>query len=580
MCPHRVSSGYSDMADTTGGILPFRRALPPTGQPPLRVLPLGGLGEIGKNMMALECGDDIIVVDCGIQFPTEDMPGVDLIIPDVSYLTARAERVRGILITHGHEDHIGALPHVLPDLNVPVYAPRLAHGLIQVKLNERRRTRDAEVYAIEPEEPVDFGANFQATWFRVCHSIPDAMGICIETPRGAVIHTGDFKIDHTPVDGHTIDMPALARRGANGVLMLFSDSTYAELPGYTPSEQVMGEALDRAMADASGRVIIATFASLISRVQQVVTAAEKHDRKVAFVGRSMVANVQMATEMGYLSARPDTIIPVREADDWPPNRVVLMTTGSQGEPTSALVRIAKGESRDVELIAGDTVIISATPIPGNERAVSQTIDNLLRQGAHVLYDRIAPVHVHGHASREELKLMLNLTRPRYFVPVHGEYRHLRAHAQLAWELGAAPDGIFVLEDGDILEVDDDGARVVDSIPAGPIYLDGLTVMETDTAVLRERRSLARDGVVVVCAGLTAEGEITGPVQVAASGFMEQPDTVDTFRRLAEAVEIETSGIALENNRESAQAKIRKVARQFLRSELNKRPMIIPVILDT
>ncbi len=546
----------------------------------LRLVPLGGLGEIGKNMMALECGEDIIVIDCGIQFPTEDMPGVDLIIPDVSYLTARAHRVRGILITHGHEDHIGALPWVLPDLEVPVYAPRLAHGLIQVKLRERRRTREMTVHAIDPEEPMDFGENFRATWFRVCHSIPDAMGISIETPLGTIIHTGDFKIDHTPVDGHTIDLPALAGRGEDGVLLLCSDSTYAELPGYTPSEQVMGSALDRAMADASGRVIIATFASLISRIQQVITAAEKHGRKVAFVGRSMVANVQMATEMDYLNARPGTIIPVREADAWPSNRVVLMTTGSQGEPTSALVRIANGESRDVELAAGDTVIISATPIPGNERAVSQTIDNLLRQGAHVLYDRIAPVHVHGHASQEELKLMLNITRPRYFVPVHGEYRHLRAHAQLAWDLGAAPDGIFVLEDGDILEISNDGARVVDSIPAGPIYLDGPTVIDTDSDILRERRSLARDGVVVVCAGLDGGGNILSPVQVAASGFMEQHDLPDALRGLAEAVEMEVAGLLLENNLESARAKIRKVARQFLRSNLNKRPMIIPVILDT
>ena len=540
---------------------------------------MGGLGEIGKNMMALECGGDIIVIDCGIQFPTEDMPGVDLIIPDVSYLTARADRVRGILITHGHEDHIGALPWVLPDLEVPVYAPRLAHGLIQVKLRERRRTRDMSVHAIEPEHPVEFGDNFRATWFRVCHSIPDAMGICVETPLGTIIHTGDFKIDHTPVDGHTIDLPALAGRGAEGVLLLCSDSTYAELPGYTPSEQVMGSALDRAMADASGRVIIATFASLISRVQQVITAAEKHGRKVAFVGRSMVANVNMATEMGYLNARAGTIIPVREAEAWPSNRVVLMTTGSQGEPTSALVRIANGESRDVELAAGDTVIISATPIPGNERAVSQTIDNLLRQGANVLYDRIAPVHVHGHASQEELKLMLNITRPRYFVPVHGEYRHLRAHAQLAWDLGVAPDGIFVLEDGDILEISDQGAQVVDSIPAGPIYLDGPTVIDTDSDILRERRSLARDGVVVVCAGLDGEGNILGPVQVAASGFVEQHDLPDALRGLAEAVEMEVAGLLMQNNRESAQAKIRKVARQFLRSNLNKRPMIIPVILD-
>ena len=543
-------------------------------------MPLGGLGEIGKNMMVLECGDDIIIVDCGVQFPTEDMPGVDLIIPDVSYLASKAHRIRGILITHGHEDHIGALPHVLPELDAPVYAPRLAHGLITVKLNERRTTRDAAVHAVEPEQPVQLGDRFRATWFRVCHSIPDAMGICIETPWGTVIHTGDFKIDHTPVDGHTIDLPALAERGKDGVLLLFSDSTYAELPGYTPSEQIMGEALDRAVGDAPGRVIIATFASLISRIQQVITAAENHDRHVAFVGRSMLANVQMATEMGYLDALPGTIIPVRDVAGLPPERVVLMTTGSQGEPTSALVRIANGESRDVELMRDDTVVISATPIPGNERAVSQTIDNLLRQGARVLYDRVAPVHVHGHASQEELKLMLNLTRPRYFVPVHGEYRHLRAHAQLAWELGAAPDGIFVLEDGEILEIDQDGAGIVGTAPAGPIYLDGPTVMDEDSMVLRERRSLARDGVVVVCAAVDRDGELTGAVQVAASGFMDAGDTKDTFKRLAEVVEMGVSGELPPDNPDQARANIRKVARQFLRNDLNKRPMIIPVILDT
>ena len=557
----------------------FPASRPPPGDP-LRILPLGGLGEIGKNMMVLECGEDIIVVDCGVQFPTEDMPGVDLIIPDVSYLAARSHRVRGILITHGHEDHIGALPYVLPDVDAPVYAPRLAHGLITVKLNERRATRDAVVHVVEPEQPVEFGDNFRATWFRVCHSIPDAMGICIETPWGSVIHTGDFKIDHTPVDGHTIDLPALAERGKNGVLLLCSDSTYAELPGYTPSEQIMSAALDRAVGDAPGRVIVATFASLISRIQQVITAAENHGRHVAFVGRSMLANVQMATEMGYLDALPGTIIPVRDVAGLPPESVVLMTTGSQGEPTSALVRIANGESRDVELMEGDTVVISATPIPGNERAVSQTIDNLLRQGAHVLYDRISPVHVHGHASQEELKLMLNLTRPRYFVPVHGEYRHLRAHAQLAWELGAAPDGIFVLEDGEILEIDQNGAAITGSIPAGPIYLDGRTVMDTDSVVLRERRSLARDGVVVVCAGVDPDGELSGPIQVAGSGFLDPADARHAFKRLAEAVEMGVSGDLPADDPDKARANIRKVARQFLRNDLNKRPMIIPVILDT
>jgi len=547
----------------------------------LRVIPLGGLGEIGKNMMALEYEDDIIVVDCGVQFPEEGMFGVDLIIPDVSYLVERVDKVRAILITHGHEDHIGALPFILPKLQVPVYAPRLAHGLITAKLKERRAARDSVVHPIDPGVIHQFGESFEVSWFRVCHSIPDAMGIAIGTPVGTVIHTGDFKIDHTPVDGRIFDLPSLAHYGDDGVLLLFSDSTYAEVPGYTTSERVVGEALDRAIGEAEGRVMVATFASLVSRVQQVVDAAEKHGRKVSIVGRSMVDTVAVATELGYLTVPPGILAPLAETRKMPPEKVILMTTGSQGEPTSALVRIAKREHRDVSIMAGDTVIISATPIPGNELAVSHTINNLLRQGAKVLYDRIATVHVHGHASQEELKLVLRLVRPRYFVPVHGEYRHLTAHAQLAWDLDVAKDGIFVMEDGDVLELSESGARMDDRISAGPIYVDGLATRDEQSPVLSQRRSLSKDGVVVVVVTKDEKnGRFLGEPVAVASGFLDESETGSLFDELSVAVaqalaqtDIGSDGI------DELKAKVRETARSFIASAAHRSPMIIPVVLE-
>jgi ribonuclease J len=549
-------------------------------KPSLRVIPLGGLGEIGKNMMALECGDDIIVVDCGVQFPPEDMVGVDLIIPDISYLLENLHKVRAILITHGHEDHIGALPFVLPQLPVPVYAPALAHGLISVKLREHREARGATSLPIEPRKTYQFGKNFKATWFRVCHSIPDAMGIAIETPLGTVIHTGDFKIDHTPVDGHTIDLAELARQGAAGILLLCSDSTYAEVPGYTASEQVVGVALERAIANATGRVMVATFASLISRVQQVCNAAERHHRKVGIVGRSMVDNVKMAQAMGYLTIPPDMLVSLGEARDLPPEQVVLVTTGSQGEPTSALVRIANQDHRDVTIMAGDTVVISATPIPGNEKLVSRTIDNLLRQGAKVVYDRIALVHVHGHASQEELKMMLSLTQPRYFVPVHGEYRHLMAHAQLAWDLGVGKEGIFVLEDGDVLELAEDGAKVVGRVSAGPIYLDGLNARDGRNQVLQERRALAKDGVVVVVLPSRRGGRTAARPQIVASGFMDPGEAPPLFQRLGDLLgQLMAQEPGVGPIGEPAREKLRETARSYLSSETNRSPMILLVPMD-
>ena len=550
----------------------------------LRVIPLGGLGEIGKNMMALEYEDDIVIVDCGVQFPEEGMFGVDLIIPDVSYLVERIDKVRAILITHGHEDHIGALPFILPQLQCPVYAPRLAHGLITAKLKERRAARDSVVNAIDPGIVHQIGQAFEVSWFRVCHSIPDAMGIAIGTPLGTVIHTGDFKIDHTPVDGRIFDLPSLAHYGDDGVLLLCSDSTYAEVPGYTTSERVVGEALDRAIGEADGRVLVATFASLVSRVQQVVDAAVRYDRKVSIVGRSMVDTVKVSQELGYLNVPPGVLLPLGETRKLAPEKVVLMTTGSQGEPTSALVRIAKQEHRDVNIESGDTVIISATPIPGNELPVSHTIDNLLRQGAKVLYDRIATVHVHGHASQEELKLVLRLVRPKYFVPVHGEFRHLTAHAQLAWDLDVAKDGIFVMEDGDVLELSEDGARLEEHIAAGPIFVDGLTTRDIQSPVLSERRSLSKDGVVVVVVTTDSQsGKLVGEPAAVASGFLDDTEMGNLFEELSVAVAQELtsswSGSKEMGQNGALKGKIRETARGFIASSVRRSPMIIPVVLE-
>ena len=550
----------------------------------LRIIPLGGLGEIGKNMMALEYEDDIVIVDCGVQFPEEGMFGVDLIIPDISYLLERLYKVRAILITHGHEDHIGALPFILPQLKCPVYAPRLAHGLITAKLKERRVARDLVVTPIDPGIVHQIGDSFEVSWFRVCHSIPDAMGIAIGTPLGTVIHTGDFKIDHTPVDGRIFDLPSLSHYGDDGVLLLCSDSTYAEVPGYTTSEKVVGEALDRAIGEADGRVLVATFASLVSRVQQVVDAAVKHGRKVSVVGRSMVDTIKVATELGYLKIPEGILVPLSVTRKLPAEEVVLMTTGSQGEPTSALVRIAKQEHRDVNIMTGDTVIISATPIPGNELPVSHTIDRLLRQGAKVLYDRIATVHVHGHASQEELKLVLRLVRPKYFLPVHGEFRHLTAHAQLAWDLDVAKDGIFVMVDGDVLELTEDGSRMDERISAGPIYIDGLTARDDKSAVFSERRSLSKDGVVVVVVTTSKDsGEIVGEPVAVSSGFLDESETGNLFEELSFAVakDLSNSGTRHKKNGENGEfkAKVKETARGFIASSVRRSPMIVPVVLE-
>ena len=547
---------------------------------PLRIIPLGGLGEVGKNMLALEYGDDILVIDCGVLFPEADMPGIDLVIPDVSYLVEQRHKIKALLITHGHEDHTGALPYVLPKLDVPVYAPRLAHGLIQVKLREHKALNGAQLKVVEPGETLKLG-KLRVEFFRVCHSIPDAMGLAIHTLVGTVVHTGDFKVDHTPVDGKTTDLAKLAQLGADGVLLLMSDSTYSELPGYTPSEQVVGRELDRVMGEAPGRVLITTFASLISRMQQTIDAAVHHGRKVAIVGRSMSENAAMAQKMGYLKAPEGTLINVNQAKGMPPQRVVLLTTGSQGEPTSALVRIANKNHSDITVIPGDTVVISASPIPGNESLIGKTIDNLFRQGARVLYSRVAMVHVHGHASQEELKIMLNLVRPQYFVPVHGEYRHLVTHGHLARLVGIPDERIFILENGDVLEVTSSGAKIAGRVKAGPVFIDGSHMWESDSAVIRDRRTLAQDGFVVITVALDKErGRPVGKPEVVSAGFIEPSESKELFRRVSAAVlEALSRDGSAPADWGSTSAKVKEIASKLLYSDTGRRPIIVPVALE-
>ena len=542
---------------------------------PLRVIPLGGLGEIGKNMMVIEYGDEAVVIDSGVLFPEENMPGVDFVIPDVSYLVENSDKVKAILITHGHEDHIGALPYVLDRIDVPIYSSRLTHGLITVKLREHGRLTDARLNVVEPHEPFTIG-KLGVEFFRVCHSIPDAMGIAVRTPLGLVIHTGDFKVDHTPVDGKGTDFSALARMAEEGVLLLCSDSTYAEVEGYTQSEREVGEALDREIAQAPGRVMVATFASLISRVQQVIDAAVRYDRKVTVVGRSMVNNVKMARNLGYLNVPENTLVSMNEAHKLPHDEVVIIATGAQGEPTSALVRIANGEHQDVEIEEGDTVIVSASPIPGNETLVARTIDNLLRQGARVLYSRIAMVHVHGHASREELKMMFSLVKPRFFVPVHGEYRHLVAHAELAVSLGMPSENAFVLEDGEVLALWEEYGEVVDDVPAGHVYVDGHRSWDDTSKVLDERRRLASDGVVTLTVTIDKEtGDFLSHPYVKSSGFLDLNGSDGILEHASEivldALE-ELNGSERRNGK--IEPKIKRALSKYLYDETRMRPTII------
>ncbi len=547
----------------------------------LRVIPLGGVGEIGKNMTVLEYGQDIIVIDAGLMFPSEEMPGVDLLLPDISYLLERQRSVRGIVITHGHEDHIGALHHVLSRLQVPVYSTRFTRDLISVGLRQRGVRSAAELNTFAPGSKVTLGA-FTVEPFGVCHSIPDSVGLIIHTPQGIVVHSGDFKIDHTPVVGEPTSFSQLAALGGGDVLLLLSDSTYVELAGYTPSETVVSDTLDRITAEAEGRVIVTTFASLISRIQQVLDVAVKRDRRVFVTGRSMRDIVSMALKNGYLSAPDGLLCRLEELKSLPHHKVIVLSTGSQGEPTSALVRMANRDPRSqVQIVPGDTVVISATAIPGNESLVSKTTDSLFRQGASVIYDRLAQVHVHGHASREELKLLLSMVRPRYFVPVHGEYRHLKLHADLAHLMGIPRENVFVLENGDVLELGQDSAEVVESTDAGVVYVDGLTTGGLDDAVLGDRNLLARNGLVVVSVAVDGEnGRLAGRPRIITRGFVDVGEDRSLLEKGQAVVMAELDGAGKRlSDPDLVEDKVRDALGRFFQERVRRRPVIIPVVVD-
>ncbi len=548
-------------------------------KPRLKIIPIGGLSEIGKNMMVMEYEQDIIVIDAGFMFPEEEMLGIDLVIPDISYLLEKREKIRGIIITHGHDDHTGALPYVLPQLNVPIYSTKLTQGLISVKLKERKALAGANLKTIPPGGSFTLG-KFKIEFFPVCHSIPDAVGLIIHTPVGTVVHSGDFKIDYTPVSGKPTDLSRLAQLGAQGVMLLLTDSTYAELPGYTPSERVVGETLDNVMANAPGRVIITTFSSLVSRVQQVIDAAAKHQRRVFIVGRSMINTSQMALRLGYLSDPQGVLARLDELKGMPRHKIVFVTTGSQGEPTSALVRMANRDHRQLHILRGDTVVISATPVPGNESLINRTIDNLFKQGAQVLYSKLAQVHVHGHASQEELKLLLNLVKPKFFMPIHGEYRHLSLHSKLAQSVGIPQENIFVLEDGDILELNPQAGKITGKISSGNVYVDGLSVGDIGSVVLRNRRMLSRDGMVVVIITVNKQtGKLMGRPDIVSRGFVDTRESKDMLEESRDLVAhtLDHSGTrpaewSLVN------IKVRDVLNRFYYEQTKRRPMILPFMV--
>lgn len=539
----------------------------------LRIIPLGGLGEIGRNTLILEYDTSILVIDAGLMFPANDMLGVDIVIPDFSYVFERAERVKGIIVTHGHEDHVGGLPYLLAKVKAPIYATRLTRGLIEVKLRESK-INGVELHTIAPGDVLTIGP-FTVEFFHVSHSIPDGVGLGIHTPVGLIVHSGDFKFDHSPVDGRRTDFAKLAELGGKGVLLLLSDSTNAEQAGYTPSEQVLGETISRVFAGATGRVIVATFASNISRIQQVADTARRYGRRVAIVGRSMVSNVRIARELGYLNIPDGTLISADQVAQLPDSQVTLICTGSQGEPTSALVRMGQRDPRMISVVPGDTVIISATPIPGNEEVINRTLDNLFRLGANVYYDELLDVHVSGHASQEELKLMINLIRPKYFVPIHGEYRHLVLHGKLAQQCGVPPERVFIMETGDVLEIDADGAGVVDSVAEGHVFVDGHGVGDVGPSVLDDRRILSRNGFLVAVVVLDKyTGELIGEPQIVTRGFVYEAEAEELLGRAKQEVaRIASSG----GTRSDIAERLKAFLARFAMEETGRRPLIVPVV---
>jgi ribonuclease J len=547
----------------------------------LQIIPLGGLGEIGMNMMAYHCGADIIVVDCGLMFPEPDMLGIDYVIPDISWLRERSHQVRGICLTHGHEDHIGALPFVLQELNVPIYGTALTLGFVNEKLKEYKLDDQVDLRVVKPRDTVALGC-FSVEFLRVAHSIVDGCALAITTPEGVVIHTGDFKIDQTPVDGQLTDLPSFARYGEQGVLALLSDSTNVEREGFTLSEKSVGEAFDEIFPTCEGRIIVAAFSSSIHRVQQVADAAARCGRKILLNGRSMVANVRIARELGYLHIPDDLLMDLKELPRMPREQVCMITTGSQGEPRSSLIRIAMDDHKQIKLERGDTVILSSRVIPGNERTISELINHLYRRGAEVYHERTSEVHVSGHACQEELKLMLNLTRPRFFLPIHGEYRHLMVHSKLAQKTGIPEERCILATNGDVVSFYSDTAAIVEKVESGRVFVDGKGVGDVGNVVLRDRKHLSEDGMVVVIIGMnkTTGGIIYGP-DIVSRGFVFEDESQE-YLETARCIVVEAVNELSEEMRcdcEEVNTTVRQALRRFFKKTIERRPVILPVIME-
>ena len=547
----------------------------------VKLIPLGGLGEIGKNITAIEYENEIIVIDCGLSFPDNEMYGIDLVIPDISYLLENREKVKGIFITHGHEDHIGALPYILKEINVPVYATKFTLSLIESKLIEFNMVSSCSLNEITLKEPIKT-EHFACEFIRTCHSIADSCSLAITTPQGVIFHTGDFKIDYTPVDGEVIDLQRISEIGKRRVLLLMADSTNATREGFTISETIIGQNLTRLFRNAKGRVIVATFSSNVHRVQQVINSSITYGRKVAFSGRSMEKISQIAMDLGYLKVPKNTIIKLDDIHKYPDNKVTIITTGSQGEPMSALSRIASGNHKKIALKEKDYIIISASPIPGNTKLITKLIDVLISKGAEVIYDAMEEVHVSGHACREELKLIHSLIKPKYFVPVHGEYRHLKEHAELAKSLGMDEKNIFLLDNGDVLELTGKKAVKTKSVHTGTVYVDGSGVGDVGNIVLRDRKVLSQDGILTTVLAIDKEAKeiISGP-DIISRGFVYVKDSNDLLNEATDLIKREVE-YCLDNDIldwYSIKSKIKSSLGQFLYTKTKRKPMIIPVIVE-
>jgi ribonuclease J len=552
------------------------------GTPALRIIPLGGLGEIGLNMMVVEYGDSIMIVDAGLMFPEDDMLGIDIVIPDFSYLRQNRERLKALIVTHGHEDHIGAIPFLLREFRLPIFGTSLTLALIREKLREHGLLEQSQLNVVAPRQNIAIGP-FQVEFIQVCHSIPDGVGLAIQTPEGVLIHSGDFKIDHTPIDGRRLDLGRFATYGQQGVLALFSDSTNAERPGSTLSEKDIGNALRQIFQESWGRIIIAVFASNLHRIQQVVNLAKEFQRKVLLNGKSMLANVRIARELGYLDFPTDLETTLHELPRLEDARVVFLTTGSQGEPMSALTRMALGDHKKLTIKSGDTVILSSKFIPGNERNIQKIINNLYRQGAEVIYEQVRDIHASGHAHREELKLLVNIVQPHYFVPIHGEFRHLVKHRQLAVATGISPERCLLAENGHVLTFHDNQVEMVERLETGRVFVDGKGVGDVGKLVLRDRRHLSEDGLVIVSLVISKETrEILNGPDIFSRGFIleeTKPELLDEAKCIILEVFDRISGNGYDLDCADLQAEVRQELKRFFQRVLERRPVIYPIIID-